>query len=87
MIAAIFNHDEARKIAEDWIGAWNNRELDRIISRYADDVEFSSPTVMTHGVNPPEFYGEERNFENTSGAGSNFSAQMRGFNFWTFSPA
>ncbi|MBI1996261.1 MAG: nuclear transport factor 2 family protein [Deltaproteobacteria bacterium] len=52
MIAAIFNHDEARKIAEDWIGAWNNRELDRIISHYADDVEFSSPTVMTRWVEP-----------------------------------
>jgi ketosteroid isomerase-like protein len=35
-------HD-ARAFAEDWIAAWNARDLDRILSHYTPDVTFLSP--------------------------------------------
>jgi hypothetical protein len=38
--------DNARKVAADWCDAWNRRDLDAIMEHYADDVEFSSPTVV-----------------------------------------
>ena|ERR1700744_699805 len=34
-----------KHLATDWIDAWNKRDIDRIMSHYADDVEFHSPTV------------------------------------------
>jgi ketosteroid isomerase-like protein len=34
-----------KSLAADWIDAWNKRDIDRIMSHYADDVEFHSPTV------------------------------------------
>jgi hypothetical protein len=37
--------ETARKVAEHWCDAWNRRDLDAIMSHYADDAEFSSPTV------------------------------------------
>jgi hypothetical protein len=38
--------ENARKVAADWCDAWNRRDLDAIMEHYADDVEFSSPTVV-----------------------------------------
>jgi ketosteroid isomerase-like protein len=38
--------ETARKIARHWCDAWNRRDLDAIMSHYADDAEFSSPTVV-----------------------------------------
>lgn len=35
--------DETRAFAAEWIAAWNSRDLDRILSHYADDVVFLSP--------------------------------------------
>jgi ketosteroid isomerase-like protein len=35
----------AREFAADWIEAWNSRDMDRILSHYADDFEMSSPLV------------------------------------------
>lgn len=31
--------------AEEWIAAWNERDLDRILSHYADKVVFRSPRI------------------------------------------
>jgi hypothetical protein len=36
----------ARGAARNWCDAWNRRDLDAIMDHYADDVEFSSPTVV-----------------------------------------
>jgi ketosteroid isomerase-like protein len=36
----------ARKVAEHWCDAWNRRDLDAIMTHYAEDAEFSSPTVI-----------------------------------------
>jgi hypothetical protein len=38
--------DEARQKAVAWCNAWNNRDLDAIMSHYAEDAAFSSPTVV-----------------------------------------
>jgi len=33
--------------AKDWIEAWNARDLDRILSHYAEDFEMSSPIIRS----------------------------------------
>lgn len=38
--------EQAREAARNWCDAWNRRDLDAIMDHYADDVEFSSPTVV-----------------------------------------
>ncbi len=30
-----------------WVAAWNRRDLDGIMTHYAENVEFWSPTVIT----------------------------------------
>ena len=36
----------AEQFAADWIDAWNNRDLGRVLSHYADDFEMSSPVIV-----------------------------------------
>ena len=36
---------EATRFAQEWVAAWNSRDLERILSHYADDVEVTSPLV------------------------------------------
>jgi ketosteroid isomerase-like protein len=48
----IFSETRAREIAEHWVAAWNARELEGIVSHYADDVIFASPTVVTRYGEP-----------------------------------
>lgn len=38
--------DRAEKFAEEWITAWNNHDLQRILSHYEEDFEMSSPTII-----------------------------------------
>ena len=35
----------AEGFANDWLSAWNDRDIDRILSHYADDVVFHSPRI------------------------------------------
>lgn len=37
----------ADAFAAEWIAAWNSHDLDRILSHYAVDFEFSSPFIAT----------------------------------------
>src|SRR4029434_3719429 len=39
------NPMEAKRLASEWIDAWNRHDLEAIVSHYADDVEFRSPFV------------------------------------------
>ena len=39
--------DHARKIAEDWIDAWNRNDLDAIMAHYVDEIEFWSPLIIS----------------------------------------
>lgn len=38
---------DAREFADDWIAAWNSRDLDAILSHYADDVVLISPVAAS----------------------------------------
>jgi ketosteroid isomerase-like protein len=36
----------ARHFAQEWIAAWNARDLDRVLAHYADDFEMRSPLIV-----------------------------------------
>jgi ketosteroid isomerase-like protein len=36
----------ARELAEEWVGAWNARDLDAIMSMYSPNVVFQTPTII-----------------------------------------
>ena len=36
----------AQRFATEWIAAWNSRDLDRVLSRYANGFEMSSPYLI-----------------------------------------
>jgi hypothetical protein len=36
----------AEHFADDWIDAWNSRDLDRVLDHYADDFEMTSPVII-----------------------------------------
>jgi len=42
-----FTIAEIRSAARQWIEAWNDKDLDRIMEHYAADVEFEANTVVT----------------------------------------
>ena len=44
---------ELQPLVEDWIDAWNSRDLDRILGHYADAVVFEANTVV-HRWNRPD---------------------------------
>ena len=50
-VSMVLTKDEGRALAEEWIASWNSRDLDRILSHYTDDLEFSSIYIL-------EFAGE-----------------------------
>jgi hypothetical protein len=37
------NEDDARRLANEWVAAWNAHDLDTILSHYEGDVELTSP--------------------------------------------
>jgi hypothetical protein len=37
--------EDALRLANEWITAWNTHDLERILSHYSDDVAFSSPLI------------------------------------------
>jgi hypothetical protein len=37
--------DFSRQFARDWVKAWNDHDLERILSHYAEDVVFHSPRI------------------------------------------
>jgi hypothetical protein len=42
----------ARAFADDWIAAWNSHDMNRILTHYADDLEFHSPGIITVANEP-----------------------------------
>jgi ketosteroid isomerase-like protein len=42
----LIDHNWGRQFAEEWVNAWNSRDLDRILSHYADDFEMYSPLII-----------------------------------------
>lgn len=41
----------ATRFADEWITAWNNGDIEKIMSHYADDVIFSSPFILKNQIN------------------------------------
>ncbi|HYO05496.1 MAG TPA: nuclear transport factor 2 family protein [Phototrophicaceae bacterium] len=48
----------AKAHIERWINAWNDRDLDTVLSMFADNIEFYSPKIK---VITPEFNSEKVN--------------------------
>jgi hypothetical protein len=36
----------ARRVADEWFGAWNSHDLEGVLRHYANDVEFTSPFAV-----------------------------------------
>ena len=47
-------YDAARltSLGHEWIAAWNARDLDRVLTLYAEDFEMSSPHIYAMGFDP-----------------------------------
>ena len=57
--------EEAQAEARAWCDAWNRGDLDAVMSHYADDVAFNSPTVPQRwGIADGWLRGKERVREN-----------------------
>jgi hypothetical protein len=41
-----------KQFSENWISDWNSLQIDRIMSHYAEDIEFHSPLIRNLGINP-----------------------------------
>lgn len=37
--------NEAETFARDWLAAWNDRDIDRILSHYSEEIIFHSPRI------------------------------------------
>jgi ketosteroid isomerase-like protein len=44
--------ERMQALAEEWYAAWNEHDLDRILSHYSEDIVFTSPFVAKLGSNP-----------------------------------
>ena len=42
----IMDKEFAQKFGEEWVAAWNSRDLNKILSHYTNDFEMSSPVIM-----------------------------------------
>jgi ketosteroid isomerase-like protein len=45
------NQQFARSFADEWIRAWNNKDIDAIMRHYAEHVVFSSPFILKSQIN------------------------------------
>ncbi|MBE9114346.1 nuclear transport factor 2 family protein [Lusitaniella coriacea LEGE 07157] len=48
----MLTEQEKLNLANQWFEAWNNRDLEAILSHYEEDIEFSSPIVIKLLNNP-----------------------------------
>jgi ketosteroid isomerase-like protein len=44
--AAMLDKAFADHFAQDWIDAWNARDVERVLAHYTDDFEMSSPVII-----------------------------------------
>lgn len=52
------NRIEAHEFAENWVGAWNRRDIDAVLAHYVDDAKFVSPKAATF-VGKPMIEGKQ----------------------------
>jgi hypothetical protein len=41
----MFDRATAEDFARDWLAAWNDRDIERILSHYSDEIIFHSPRI------------------------------------------
>lgn len=41
----------AKNFADEWVQAWNNKDIEAIMSHYVDSVVFSSPFILKAQIN------------------------------------
>lgn len=46
------DRESARRLAADWIAAWNSGDLERVFALYDDDFEMRSPLIAERGFSP-----------------------------------
>lgn len=57
----MISEDEAQRIAEEWISAWNRHDLDAIVDHYADDVVSISPLAVHRlGISDGRIEGKDQ---------------------------
>src|SRR5690348_3310982 len=49
--------EEASKYAARWASAWNERDIERVLATFSDDVKFVSPTALAV-VGTPTIHGK-----------------------------
>lgn len=60
MSAAPLTQADSRRLAQEWIAAWNSHDLDAIMALYAPGVVFQTPTIIaTLGVADGRVSGAE----------------------------
>lgn len=37
--------EEAKRLAEHWVGAWNSHDIDAVLTHYTDDFEMTTPMI------------------------------------------
>jgi ketosteroid isomerase-like protein len=42
----VISREFAERFAEEWVAAWNARDVARILSHYDDDFEMASPRIV-----------------------------------------
>ena len=61
MSAQPLDEERARRLGEEWIAAWNSRDLDAIMALYAPGVSFQTPTAISSlGIPDGLISGAER---------------------------
>jgi hypothetical protein len=43
--------NDMNSVADQWLNAWNSRNIDNIMLHYADDIAFNSPLIIKLGFN------------------------------------
>ncbi|WP_286753686.1 MULTISPECIES: nuclear transport factor 2 family protein [Sphingobacterium] len=45
------NFNQPADLAQHWVDAWNQHDLDTIMRHYSEDIDFRSPIIQKMGVN------------------------------------
>lgn len=60
MSAAPLGAEEGRRLAQEWVDAWNAHDLDAIMALYAAGIVFQTPTIIdTLGIPDGRVMGKE----------------------------
>lgn len=52
--------DEAKRLAEDWVSAWNRRDIEAVLTHYAENVTLQSPLALQRfGLSDGRVSGKE----------------------------